>query len=67
MIIGDLSHSLVDALRKRGHSDESIERMKPARAFNEFCEWHGLIGWGPTLYDNARLCLEQEASLNNAI
>jgi hypothetical protein len=40
---------LTAALQSRGWSDEHIVKMDPARAFDEFCEWHGLIGWGSTL------------------
>lgn len=44
-----LHPDLLSALRERGHSDDEIARMKPAKAFREFCEWHGLIDWAPTL------------------
>ena len=30
-------------------SREEIERLTPNQIFIEYCEWHGLIGWGSTL------------------
>lgn len=41
-----LPANLLDALHKRGHADEQIAEMTPAEAFDEFCNWHGLSGWG---------------------
>ena len=40
---------LYSALASRGHSDAGILRMTPDEMFDEFCMWHGLINWGPTL------------------
>ena len=40
---------IVSALRSRDWADEEIDDMSPDKAFDEFCEWHGLIGWGLTL------------------
>ena len=40
---------LITALQKRGYTDEEIARMGPDQRFDEFCEWHGLLHWGPTL------------------
>ncbi len=47
---------LLDALRKRGHSDGKIAKMDGSEAFSEYCMWHGLIGWGPDLYFLAQHC-----------
>lgn len=48
-VISKLSHPLLDALRERGHSDERIAAMTAERMFDEYCNWHGLIEWGPNL------------------
>lgn len=45
-----LPANLLDALHKRGHADEQIAEMTPAEAFDEFCNWHGLSGWGGELW-----------------
>ena len=36
-----------DALINRGHRYD--DEITTAEAFDEFCSWHGLIGWGPHL------------------
>lgn len=36
-------------LREQGHSDEEIDAMPWEKAFDSYCTWHGLIGWGNTL------------------
>lgn len=41
--------SVLDALHNRGHSDAEISALSSSEAFDEFCMWHGLINWGPTL------------------
>lgn len=51
MTPGELNRGVLSALRERGHSDESIERMSPKEAFEEYCQWHGLINWSHTLWD----------------
>lgn len=43
--------ALVEALRHRGHSDLDIARMNGKKAFDEYCYWHGLIGYGNDLWD----------------
>ena len=45
-------HVLAD-IRERGHTDEQITRMAPRKIFDEYCHWHGLIGWGQQLFDLA--------------
>lgn len=40
---------IYDALIKRGWS--RTDTIRPDVAFNEFCSWHGLVGWGPALRD----------------
>ena len=46
----ELLGDTLDALRERGHSDEQIEAMSPSEAFSEYCNWHGLLGWGDELW-----------------
>lgn len=50
--IGQLPCAIVDDLKKRGHTEEAIAEMTPAEAFDEYCMWHGLIGWGKS----SKLC-----------
>jgi len=38
-----------DCLRERGHTDQDIGAMSPDEAFDEYCEWNGLIKWGSDL------------------
>jgi hypothetical protein len=40
---------ILEALRKRGHDYASIKAMGYEKAFDEFCNWHGLCGWGSVL------------------
>jgi hypothetical protein len=49
MNIAKIDPAVVEALRKCGHEETEIEKMTPEFAFNEYCEWHGLIRWGDTL------------------
>lgn len=49
MKIEKINHKVLSALRNRGNTDEEISAMTPDEAFDEFCMWHGLIGWGDTL------------------
>lgn len=45
-----LDPRLKDALSERGYSPEEAEQMSPEKIFSEFCDWHGMIHWGPELY-----------------
>lgn len=49
MNIERINHKVLSALRNRGNTDEEISAMTPDQAFDEFCMWYGLIGWGDTL------------------
>lgn len=49
MNIEALEGEILDALRERGHSDTEIKGMSLGYAFSEYCEWHGLCGWGHSL------------------
>lgn len=60
MNLKDIPEQIVDANRERGHSDEQIQRMSAEKLFDEFCMWHGLIGWGRTLYQLANQLKEAE-------
>lgn len=61
MKLDDIDTGLLIALRDRGWTDYSIERMTAAKAFDEFCEWHGLVGWGPQLRSAMRNLERAEA------
>lgn len=50
MKIGLLLPRVLEALRERGNSEKEIEEMTPQTAFNEFCTWEGMPGWGPVLW-----------------
>lgn len=49
MELKKIPQNIIDDLKERGHSDKDIEQMSPERAFHEFCEWNGLVGWASTL------------------
>ena len=50
MDIDKIPRAIVDDLHSRGFTDSQIANMKPERAFDEFCSWHGLLGgWGDIL------------------
>lgn len=46
---------VMDALRKRGFSDTEVLSLSPVEAFCHYCEWNGLIGWGPDLWTVASI------------
>lgn len=54
--IEDVPDKVLEALRQRRGLDEDddsqdseIALMHSDEMFDEFCNWRGLIGWGPTL------------------
>ncbi len=46
-----LPKHITEDLIKRGHSKETIAKMSPEEVFNEYCNWHGLQGWGESLWE----------------
>lgn len=48
--------SLEYALRERGNTPEQVAQMTPEEKFTEYCNWHGLINWAPTLIKIWREC-----------
>lgn len=52
--LAKLNPAVKSALASRGYSDEKIGLMSPREAFVEYCEWHGLINWGDTLWEQAK-------------
>lgn len=52
---------LATALLERGNSAECIAEMSGAERFNEFCNWHGLIDWGPQLWQIVTECQKTDA------
>ncbi|MFM0608666.1 hypothetical protein PQR05_29470 [Paraburkholderia sediminicola] len=58
MNIPETPANVLAALRKRGHDDEAIAAMSPQFAFSEYCDWHGLIGWGDELWNTAKNLLD---------
>ena len=47
VLVSSLPDDVYDALIKRGWSGR--EQISTEDAFDEYCNWHGLISWGPTL------------------
>jgi hypothetical protein len=53
--VSDYPPNIEHALRKRGWASDAL--LPADAAFDEFCNWHGLTGWGPSLrgvLDDAR-------------
>lgn len=57
----DADRGLYSALVNRGHSDDEILLMREDEMFDEYCNWHGLINWGPRL----RRILEETETMPN--
>ena len=52
-----ISPNILNDLGERGHDEAAIRAMTPSELFAEYCEWNGLIGYGPMLeqaLDNLR-------------
>lgn len=49
MNIEKMPRAVLEALHSRKFSDDEIAAMTADQAFDECCEWEGLIGWGQTL------------------
>lgn len=45
--IGDLESWIAEPLINRGF--QSDEELSPEEILTQFCNWHGLINWGPSL------------------
>lgn len=59
----DLDHipePILADLEKRGHSREDVAQMSAEGAFSEYCNWRGLLGWGPRLWQ-AVACFKRAA------
>lgn len=55
--ISKVEPSVLSALRKRSQTDQTISGLSPEEAFEQYCEWHGIIRWADTLVkvlDNLR-------------
>jgi len=46
-----LPRHITEDLVKRGHSEEDVAKMYPQELFDEYCNWHGLQGWGDSLWE----------------
>lgn len=51
MNINKIPQSILSDLKSRGHTEDEIKNMKWEEAFDEYCNWNGLIGWGYYLRD----------------
>lgn len=47
--LGKIPPYILEDLQERGHGASKVSQMTAAEAFDEFCIWQGLIGFGPTL------------------
>lgn len=45
----NISDDIKADLAECGHSEETLKAMTPEEAFDEYCQWHGLLGWGSQL------------------
>ena len=50
MDTNQLDDDIMEALEERGFDESDIKRMSTEEAFDEYCNWHGLIGWGYRLH-----------------
>ena len=50
MDVSKIPTRILADIRERGHSDAEVASMSPREAFAEYCNWHGLIGWGGDLW-----------------
>lgn len=41
-------------IQERGYSQKDISNMSVEKAFSEYCEWQGLIGYGRSLLNVVR-------------
>lgn len=49
--ISQIPSYIMEDLKQRGHSEETIATMTPKEAFSEYCMWNGLIHWGASLWN----------------
>lgn len=55
--LSKLDPEIVDAARQNlgleagdTRRDAELARYTPAQLFSRYCSWHGLVGWGGTLW-----------------
>lgn len=60
MKLDKIPEIILNDIRSRGWSDEEIQGFTAKQAFNEFCYWHGLLGWGDNLWDTVHKLKEAE-------
>lgn len=53
---GEIGELLSDALENREVRPELWPTMTPREAFEEYCEWHGLIRWSNRLFSLVEEC-----------
>ncbi len=47
MLVADFDGEVYEALSNRGWEDRDC--ITKEKAFDEFCDWHGLVNWGRSL------------------
>lgn len=57
---------VLNIVREREFSDEQIAKMTPVQLFAEYCNWNGLLGWGPDLWETARALRQAEKEQSEA-
>lgn len=58
MQVAEIDGDVYEALVERGWDDQDI--ITKEKAFDEYCNWHGLINWGPTLRQRWKELYEYE-------
>lgn len=44
-----MNPALLQDLQARGMTNVEISLLTAEQAFDEYCDWHGLVNWGPAL------------------
>jgi len=61
MELNKIPPDVLEAVRSRNlFSDQQIESMPGIQLFDEYCHWHGIIGFGYGLWDTVEELQEAE-------
>lgn len=52
--ISRIPESVLSDLEDRGYDARQVAAMDAEKAFSEYCNWNGLVGWGPKLFSVMR-------------
>ncbi len=59
-----ITPSVLSDLHERGFPAARVRQMSAERAFREWCEWHGFVGWADTLVETLDMLREAEKKPN---